>query len=363
MILGDGSTPNELRPDDDEEEAGEAGEWLDGLRAAGLPVRTAVRRVREPSAAVQELLAESWAPRTRAGYEADWQQFCAWCTAHDLDPFACDELDVAEWVGSLVGRRLAYATIQRYLAAVSWAFEATGRISPAKAKAVRQVVAGAARTLGTTQRRAEPLRLEQLRRLVLALPVVTGQAANRSPRVRRDQVMFLLGWAAALRSEELVALDVDDLTFTGDPNTGQGGGMLVRLRTSKGSPTDSVHVAVPYSTQPSTCPVRLTMLHTRNTRTGPLFRQIDRHGRTLGRLRPPAVSRILKDHVHHVLNENPDIYSSHSLRAGFVTEARARRVPDPLIARHTRHRDLNMLGVYDRPTDLFNDPALAGEWW
>jgi len=31
--------------------------------------------------------------------------------------------------------------------------------------------------------------------------------------------------------------------------------------------------------------------------------------------------------------------------------------------RHTRHKDLNMLGVYDRPTDLFNDPALTGEWW
>ena len=34
---------------------------------------------------------------------------------------------------------------------------------------------------------------------------------------------------------------------------------------------------------------------------------------------------------------DPDGYSSHSLRAGFVTEARARGVPDELIARHTRH--------------------------
>lgn len=349
-----------------EDEEGD-GEWLAGLRAAGLPVREAAQtmvEVREPSAGVQQLLAESWSPRTRAGYEADWQQFCAWCAARGIDdPLGADELDIAEWVAALVTRRLAYATIQRYLAAVSWAFEATGRISPAKAKAVRQVVAGAARTLGTTQRRAEPLRLEHLRRLVVGLPIVSGHAAARSPRVRRDQVLLLVGWAAALRSEELVGLDVGDLSFTGDPNSGDGGGMLVRLRTSKGSPTEAVHVAVPYSTHPSACPVRVTMLHARHLRNGPLFRQIDRHGRILGRLRPPAVSRILKDHVQTVLGENPDIYSSHSLRAGFVTEARARRVPDSLIARHTRHRDLNMLQVYDRPSDLFADPALAGEWW
>ena len=56
-------------------------------------------------------------------------------------------------------------------------------------------------------------------------------------------------------------------------------------------------------------------------------------------------------------------YTGHSLRAGFVTEARRRGVPDHVIARHTRHKDLRMLTVYDRPVDLFNDPALAGEWW
>lgn len=60
-------------------------------------------------------------------------------------------------------------------------------------------------------------------------------------------------------------------------------------------------------------------------------------------------------------------YSSHSLRAGFVTEARAQRVPDELIARHTRHarpgrRTGGILNVYDRPTDLLERTAFDG-WW
>jgi hypothetical protein len=75
--------PDDGDVDDDEDGLagdvadGEAREWLDGLRAAGLPIRTDVRPAREPSPAVQKLLAESWAPRTRTGYEADWQQFCS----------------------------------------------------------------------------------------------------------------------------------------------------------------------------------------------------------------------------------------------------------------------------------------------
>jgi integrase len=366
MILGE-------RPDDDtdrlaDDDGGEVGEWLDGLRTAGLPVRSevVVRRVgeRAPSQQVQELLAESWSPRTRAGYEADWVQFAVWCHVRGIDdPLTADEIDVAEWVATLVERHLAIATIRRYLAAVGWAFEATGRTSPTRSRAVRQVVAGASRRLGTTQRRAEPLRLEQLRRIIIALPVVSGAPAHRSPRVRRDQVLLAVGWAAALRSEELVGLDVDDITITGDPTTGTTGGMLIRVRRSKGDQTQPAYVAVPWSTHPSTCPVRLAMLHIRQIRTGPLFRHIDRHGTTHNRLQPKTASQILKQHVSTILQANPDIYSSHSLRAGFVTEARAHRIPDTIIARHTRHKDLRMLGVYDRPTDLFNDPALTGEWW
>jgi len=351
------------RDDVDEVDGGH----LAGLRAVGLPVvdrRAADRAGRRPSAELAELVEQSWAESTRGAYSADWQLFTTWCSVHGLDdPYQADELDLGEWIASMTLRRLALATIKRRVAAVNWWFEVGQRRSPTKGPGVRLALSGAARTLGTGQRRAAPLRLEQLRRLVVGLPIVTGHPAAKTPRIRRDQVMFLVVWAAALRSEELVGLDVEDLTFSGDADAATEGGMLVRMRTSKGSQTEPVHVAVPYSTHLSACPVRLAMLHARQVRSGPLFRRIDRHGRSLARLGSAAVSRVLKDRIATVLAESPDIYSSHSLRAGFVTEARARRVPDALIARHTRHRDLNMLQVYDRPADLFNDPALAGEWW
>ena len=98
----------------------------------------------------------------------------------------------------------------------------------------------------------------------------------------------------------------------------------------------------------------------RARRTGPLFTAIDRHGNE-PRQRGSEPDRQTVRRGGPA--DDPTDYSAHSLRAGFVTEARARRVPDAVIARHTRHKDLRMLGIYDRSADLFNDPALAGEWW
>jgi hypothetical protein len=68
--------------------------------------------------------------------------------------------------------------------------------------------------------------------------------------------------------------------------------------------------------------------------------------------------------VFEALQSDPDTYTSHSLRVGFVTEARTRGVPAELIARHTRfgHRR-GSPNVDDRPSDLFVRPALDPSWW
>ena len=224
-------------------------------------------------------------------------------------------------------------------------------------------MAGARRRVGTAQRRAIPLGLDDLRRIVAAIPILTGHPYTH-PIVQRDRTLLLIGWAGALRRSELVAVDVDDLAFEGDPDTGTTGGLLLTIRRSKTDQTRTGQtVAVPWSTHYHSCPVRAVMRFARHRRVGPLFVSVDRHGNEGRRLQPASVSLIIKRYVHTVLQTDPTDYSAHSLRAGFVTEARRQRVPDALIARHTRHKDLRMLGVYDRPTDLFNDPALAGEWW
>lgn len=122
------------------------------------------------------------------------------------------------------------------------------------------------------------------------------------------------------------------------------------------------------SSQWSTCPVRRTLAYLRPLRRGALFRHIDRHGAAHARLAPRSVTDVVRRAVREALQVDSAPYTSHSLRAGFVTEARSRNVPDELIARHTRHvrpgqKRGGILNVYDRPNDLLERPALGTAWW
>ena len=371
-------------PTDDIDVDDDAGEWLSGLERVGLPVRHDHRRptdagdrlpasvshlverswgIEHASSGVRALVERSLSPATRDAYEADWLDFVAWCRAAGVaDPLDARDVDVAEYVAHLTQARLAVATIRRRLAGIAFAYELMNKVSPSQSSLVRRTVIGAARTLGTAQDRAAPLRLEQMRRLTVGVPIVN--AGDHA--MRRDQLLVALGWASALRCSELVALDVEDLHFVGDPDRGDGG-VLIRVRRSK---TDqaaaSAFVAVPYSSQWASCPVRLALSYSRRVRTGPLFRHIDRHGKIHRRLSADAVSRVLKSTITELLDVDATPFRSHSLRAGFVTEARSHGVPDELIARHTRHRHTStrngILDRYDRPTDLLERTPFDG-WW
>jgi len=48
-------------------------------------------------------------------------------------------------------------------------------------------------------------------------------------------------------------------------------------------------------------------------------------------------------------------YSGHSLRAGFITEARNRTIDESDTMKHTRHHDLTAFRNYDRGADTLSD--------
>ena len=89
-----------------------------------------------------------------------------------------------------------------------------------------------------------------MRRLVWGLHV----ARPNHPAMTRDQLLIGLGWAGALRASELVALDVADVNFVGDPDRADGG-LIIHIRSSK---TDQHHagdvVGIPYATSKPAAP-------------------------------------------------------------------------------------------------------------
>lgn len=367
---------DELDEDDDDDDDEE---WLDGLRALDLPVRPplavdgpspGLRHLLDEahpvaSSGLRDLVANSIAEGTRAAYEKDWRDFGSFCRAQRScdDPVDATALAIGEYVNEMVRDRKAYSTITRRIAAISFCQRLATGTTATHDPLVATALQGARRLLsGRGVRQATPLRLAEMRSIVTSMPII----AERRPAMRRDQLIIALGWASTLRASELVGVDVEDLTVVGDANTGDGG-LIIRVRNGKGA--DGVEwVAVPFASHIHTCPARRTMRYTASLRSGPLFRHIDRHDRPQRRLGARPISDIVRRAIVDTLQYDPAGFSSHSLRAGFVTEARAHRVPDELIARHTRHarpgqRRGGILNVYDRPSDLFERPALREPWW
>lgn len=341
---------------------------LDGLRRIGLPV---VERRRDLDARVGivsplpigevSLEDAAVAESTREKYQIGWFDWCAWCDLHGIDHYTSDPMDVRRWLETLRQQHLAVSTVQGRLAAISWWYERAGRPSPAKHPTIRRAMTGYARLRGTATRRARPLLLDDLRTICAGIPTVLNLAHNH-PRVVRDRALLTLGWATARRSAELVGLDVEDLAFHGDPDTGEGGGVLVHVDRSKTDQTATGFVVgVPYSRHLNSCPVRASMLQARRRGSGPLFVGINRHGHQQSkRLHRNSVTNLVKEYVERILLDDPTHYSSHSLRAGLVTEATEHGVADRLITRTTGHSDTRMLARYDRPGELFANNALQG---
>lgn len=126
-------------------------------------------------------------------------------------------------------------TIAPRAAAIAAAHRAQDHPSPCDSGAVQAVMSGIRRQLGTQPRRqAAPLELEPLARVVAWIELETLAGF-------RDRALLLLGFAA-LRRSELVALDVEDLSFDA------ARGLLITIRHSE---TDQERagatVAVPYA--------------------------------------------------------------------------------------------------------------------
>ena len=108
----------------------------------------------------------------------------------------------------------------------------------------------------------------------------------------RDRALLLLGFAAALRRSELVALDVSDLEFDA------ARGLLVTVRRSKADQEqEGARVAVPYALEPERCAVRALRryLDAAAIHRGPVFRQVRRGDHlTDRRLSDQSVALIVK---------------------------------------------------------------------
>ncbi|MCC6798204.1 MAG: site-specific integrase [Candidatus Hydrogenedentes bacterium] len=292
-------------------------------------------------AAIVAYVEASKASNTRKAYASDWTHFEQWCKARGEPFLPAFPQTVAAYITALADTHKP-ATLQRRLASISVAHQAAGYPSPAGAPLVRATMQGIRRTHGVAQRQAAPLLVEQVRQAVC----ISGDTA----RDVRDKAIILLGLAGAFRRSELVALDVSDLQFREQ-------GVVVTLRRSKTNQEGQDESKdIGYGAHEHTCPVRALRrwLEVAGIESGPVFRPFTPDGRAVAaqRLSDRAVSRAVKAAAKRI-GLSADLFSGHSLRAGFVTQGYRAGIPEADIMRQSGHKSRAVLGKYRREGERF----------
>ena len=282
------------------------------------------------------------APATLRAYRTDVENFRAWCLAHGFDPMPASPETVGAYLAA-AGQGYAGPTLRRRVAAIARAHRIAGHPLDTRHPAIRETLRGIARAHGEPPRRAAALTTTEVKRLVRACGVDLAGL--------RDRALFLVGFAAALRRSELVALDVEHLAWTDE-------GMRLLVGRSK---TDQAgrgaEIGVPRGHSEETCPVGALQawLAAAEIDRGPIFRRVTRWN-TPGsqRLHPDAVRQILIKRANQARVKGTlwEPVTSHGLRAGFITTAYKNHVPDEEIMGHSRHRSLTTMRSYVRRAKL-----------
>lgn len=245
---------------------------------------------------------------------------------------------IALYITDLASRPLAVATIVRRLTAISKAHAASGFPSPASTRnlVVGDTLRGIKRTLGTAPHRKDALLAADICRLIAACP--------KNLLGTRDKALFLVSFAGAFRRSESSGLNVEDLKYCRE-------GLVCTLRRSKTDQEGAGRkVGIPFGKNKTTCPVCALKLWLKKGRikSGPVFRAVNRHGQVSRRgLDRNSVADIIKQAARRA-GMRVENLSGHSLRAGHVSQAVRRGVPEYVIMKQTGHKSREVLGAYIR---------------
>lgn len=288
-----------------------------------------------------ELARASLEPNTVRAYRTDWEDFKRWCERRGASCLPADPSDVGDYLKDLA-KRLKVATIQRRYSSISRAHKEVRCENPIEHPGVRAVMRGIRRTLGIAPTKKSPLGAELLARVVERLPATL--------RGRRDRALLLLGFAGFLRRTELVALNVEDLSFVTR-------GCVIAIRRSKTDPEGrGAYVGIPFGAGIFTCPVQSLQgyLTAAGIEGGAVFRSVDRRGMLGGRLNGRAVAKIVKRAVARV-GLDPTPFAGHSLRSGAATTAYENGASERGIMAQGRWRSVAVARDYASGADVWKD--------
>jgi len=302
------------------------------------------------------------AESTKQSYRQALTQFGRYLDAHGWDayPTTNGNLDagryltqVLSWLQSLLDNKRTLSTINKSLAALKYDAGANPAAYAAlQSKPVKAFVEGATRLTKHHQpHKAEALTIDQL------TAINTHLLRKRTIRAYRDRALIALGIATALRSASLAELTVGDLkpALTID-------GLTVAIRFSKTDQTGKgTLIPVARAANALLDPVsavqdwqQVMSEYGLNSPAQPLFAAI-KGSRNITSDKVLNMDVLLTDLIRSVLVDSgvatylqATAYSSHSLRATFITLSSQAGVSEADIAAISGHKSMHILRGYDR---------------
>ena len=266
-------------------------------------------------------------------FSTDLKQYSAWCKENSYEPTPLSPVALVEYV-TFLGRTRSFFTIQRHLASIAKLHRQHRLDSPTTDEQFKVFMKGFKIRKTIRQKQAPDFSLKQFRQALDALPP--------TPTGIRNRAILLLGFTGAFRRSELAQLDVDHILI-------DEAGMVIRLDRSKTNQFGEVEEkAVSYANEPEYCPIGALQawLAVVDRHEGPLFVRIRKGERVTGdRLSDEWVNVL----VQHQLGET---FTAHSLRASFVTIAKANGADDLEVMNQTKHRTTTMIQRYDRRRNI-----------
>lgn len=290
--------------------------------------------------AARDYIASAKSPGTIRAYLSDWRQFASWCQVHDLTPLPALPATVATYAADLarIGRKLS--TIIRRMSAIAERHRIDQIESPTSHPAVRATLAGIARSIGSAPDKKAALTADLLSKAVRKIPAdVPGL---------RDRALILLGFAAALRRSELVALDVADIAR--HPK-----GIVVNIRKSKTDQSGrGLLKAIPHGRRLKVVEALDAWLACSKITEGALFRALHNGVLLDRRIAPRQVARVVQQRMK-AAGFDPALFAGHSLRSGFITSAADTGADLNKIRTHVGHSKVDTTISYMQVADAFKD--------
>jgi site-specific recombinase XerD len=311
------------------------------------PVSAALVALAPALEAAKQYAAKSIPKNTQRAYKADWSDFAGWCVDRKVASMPADPRAVIAYLADRAAT-LKPSSLRRRLAAIAKAHGVRDLPNPCATEAVKATMKGIEATHGVRVEAKAPATFGAVEEM---LATFDDRADLEALRAR---AVLLLGFAGAFRRSELCALDCRDLAWSSE-------GVVVTVRRSK---TDQRGVgldkAIPFVGGSMCAATALrAWLDGAKITTGPVIRPLTRDGGSVARaLSPQSIALIVKS-AALTAGLDAERFSGHSLRAGHVTEARARGVADSATMQTTGHKRTETLEMYDRRNNPFSKGSAA----